>query len=458
MKRKGWILFCCLFCSYFCCCAQGGRLDHLLKSGEVRHAELGIAVKSVKEGKVLLEYRSDKSLQPASVCKLLASAFALMEKGGDFHYTTTVFTTGSQTGKVLDGDVVISAQGDPCLDSRYFPESVFLDRILDKVKQSGITCIQGRIRIERTEETVLPGTWLWEDVSNYYAAAYRSFNYKDNTYRLGFKTGPAGEEAELLSVEPEQPGIHFVSKVKASTENVDNAWIYGGPYSDRMYVLGTLPQNRRLIRIKGAMNRPDLCFRNELEEKLKEKGIRVEKKVLPEKERKVMLTIISPSLKEIVRETNKRSINLFAEALGKLVDENDYPQRCKELLQENSISSSGVQLKDACGLSVGNAVPAAVFTDLLVWAHRKLGEDFITSLPVAGTDAGLNAYCSAFPALKNRLKAKTGSYTGVRCLSGYLTTYQGKELAFTILINHFDGPPARLQRKVGEFLQSLLEL
>ena len=85
-----------------------------------------------------------------------------------------------------------------------------------------------------------------------------------------------------------------------------------------------------------------------------------------------------------------------------------------------------------------------------------LGWNFVASLPLAGTDAGLNPYVAANPALKNKLRAKTGSFAGVRCLSGYLTTKRGEILAFTILVNHFDGSPSLLQKKIGEFLCSFL--
>lgn len=455
--KKILILFICFLCGYVSkVWAQAEELERLLASSELKHAVAGISVKAVKDGQTIVEYASDRSLQPASVCKLLSSAFALKVKGKDFHYTTSVTTTGKIEKGILEGDIVIRVEGDPCLDSRFFPDYMFLDSLVETIGQKHIRKIQGEVRIEGNKNIILPGSWLWEDISNYYGAAYFPFNYKDNTYYLGFRTGKAGEKARLLFVEPEQPGLRFVSEVVAEQGNTDNAWIYGGPYSREMHILGTLPQNRELYRIKGAMHRPDLCFLSELERKLRQNRIVIENERLPGGEEKELITFTSPALKEIVRETNKKSINLFAEALGGLVADGNYPARCCQLLQEIGIDSSGVILRDACGLSAINAVPARVFTDLLVWAYRELGWDFVASLPLAGTDAGLNTYLSAAPVLKSKLRAKTGSFTGVRCLSGYLTTKKGEVLAFTILINHFNCPPARLQKRIGEYLATLL--
>lgn len=455
-KRFG-LLVCCLWGLFSGLRGQSAAaLDRLLKTAELKHAVVGISVKAVADGRILIDRWGDKSLQPASVCKLLSSALALKEKGADFHYRTSVWRSGDLTEGVLNGDIVIEAKGDPCLDSRYFPDYTFIDRLVDAIRQLNIRKIRGKIRIENNKQLVLPGSWLWEDISNYYGAACFPFNYKDNTYYLKFRTGLPGEEAVLLSVEPEQPGVRFVNEVKAGTGNTDDAWIFGGPYSKEMHILGTLPPKREVFPIKGAMHRPDLCFLEEIGKKLNEAGIVVENIEMGGGKKEKIETFVSPALRDIVRETNKKSINLFAEALGQLVDETNYPERCRVLLEEIGVGASGMVLKDACGLSAANAVPAGLFTNLLIWAYKTLGRDFVVSLPLAGADAGLNPYVAANSLLKNKLRAKTGSFAGTRCLSGYLTTGKGEILAFTILVNHFDCPPSRLQERIGEFLCAFL--
>ncbi len=447
---------CCFWGFVIDAWAQPEGLQRLLESPELRHAVVGISVKSLKDGRTVADYAGDKSLQPASVCKLLPTVLALKAQGSGFRYRTPVVATGRIEDGVLRGDIVIRPQGDPCPDSRYFPEYVFLDRMVEVIRRQKIRKIQGCIRVEGGEDAVLPGSWLWEDISNYYGAGCFPFNYRDNAYYLGFRTGEAGEKAELLSVEPEQPGVSFVNEVVAGTGNGDDAWIYGGPYSGVLHVTGRLPRNRQLYRIKGAMHHPVQCFLKEIEEKLKQYDIVVEKEVLPDAEEWELAVFTSPVLKEIVRITNKKSVNLFAEALGNLAAGGNFPTRCCSMLQEMGVDTSGILLRDACGLSVANALPAAVFSDVLLWAYKELGWDFVASLPLAGTDVGLNAYLAADPALKNKLRAKTGSFTGVRCLSGYLTRNNGEVLAFTVLVNHFTCSPARLQKRIGSFLSTLL--
>ena len=71
------------------------------------------------------------------------------------------------------------------------------------VEKKGIRRIQGKVIIEGARKGVrIPGSWPWEDVSNYYAALYLPFNYKDNTFTLQFRSGEAGKPVELISVTP----------------------------------------------------------------------------------------------------------------------------------------------------------------------------------------------------------------------------------------------------------------
>lgn len=75
---------------------------------------------------------------------------------------------------------------------------------------------------------------------------------------------------------------------------------------------------------------------------------------------------------------------------------------------------------------------------------------FWASLPEGGVDGGLVIYAD-HPVLRNNLRAKTGSFTGVRTLSGFLKTRNGQELAFTVLINHYTCTPKELQEAGSEF-------
>lgn len=434
---------------------QENALKRLLESRELQHAAVSISVKSSSTRSFVDAYQPAMALTPASVTKLLPTALALESKGAGFRYETPVFLTGGLENKVLEGNIILEASGDPCPDSRYFKNYGWIEGLVKKFRETGIDSVAGEIRIAGEDRPVAePGAWLWEDISNYYGACHFCFNYRDNTYTLKFRTGSAGTPAVLLETDPPQPGIRFRNELTASASAKDNAWIYGGPYSGLLCIKGTIPQQRPLFSVKGAIHHPAACFIAELTARLRQEGIGIGKKRLNDEKKREWFRFQSPPLGEIVRQTNKKSINLFAEALGRLVTSGNFQESCRQQLEKMGISAEGILLKDACGLSPLNAVPAEVFTDLLVRMRDK--EAFCLSLPVAGTDNSLNAYCANHPGLKNRMYAKTGSFAGVRCLAGYLHTRRGEWLAFTILVNHFSCSPAALQKAIGTYLEALL--
>ena len=221
-------------------------------------------------------------------------------------------------------------------------------------------------------------------------------------------------------------------------------------------MLFLIPANRSSFAVKGAMHHPDACFRAELEKRLKGKGIVLDKQKIKEGERHALLTMVSPFLKDIVYYTNKNSVNLFAEALGELISPTDYAKTVKAELSDMGIDSCGITLKDASGLSPANAVPAEVFTDVLIWARRYLSDAFVLSLPRGNVDWSLRIY-SDHPVLRGNVVAKTGSMSGVRALAGYLKTRQGETLAFTILVNNYVGDPVKVQECMRDLLKEVAD-
>ena len=301
----------------FCFCLWGWgvqgqpevALKQLLETPGLNHAAIGISVKKVGDGTTVLAHQAGMALTPASVTKLLPTVFALQERGKDFRFKTRVGYTGKIQDGTLTGDLILVAAGDPTLESRYFPNHSLLSPIVTALEKAGIQRIDGSIRVEGALPGVnIPGSWTWEDVSNYYAALYLPFNYRDNTCFYHFQTGVAGTPAKLKEIVPALPGVKIVNEVTAAVGNRDDAWVFGGPYSEVLCIRGTLPQNRTLFKVKGAIHRPAEVFVAELTDILKARGITVAKKKIEEQPRTEWLTLTSPELGEIVFHTNKASV------------------------------------------------------------------------------------------------------------------------------------------------------
>ena len=97
--------------------------------------------------------------------------------------------------------------------------------------------------------------------------------------------------------------------------------------------------------------------------------------------------------------------------------------------------------RDGSGLSRYDLVTPEALVTILTHVDRdaRLKEPFEASLPIAGRDGSLRNRMKN-TAAEGNARAKTGSMTAVRGLSGYVTSADGEPFAFSILANNFDTP------------------
>ena len=113
-------------------------------------------------------------------------------------------------------------------------------------------------------------------------------------------------------------------------------------------------------------------------------------------------------------------------------------------LMENKVPTQGLRFSDGSGLSRYDTATPLAITRLLGVAQKLDGADlFYNALPIAGIDGTLkNRFKGS--AAEGNLHAKTGTFSIVNCLSGYVTTRDGQRLAVSILTNFVeDGELAR---------------
>lgn len=445
---------------------SGGMEDTALKTliDSLPNASIGICIKEVETGKTIVDYNADKSLRPASVIKLLTTVTALDHLGKDYNYNTDVGYTGKLSSSTLKGSICIKASGDPTWGSKYFPDINIIDSIVNKISQAGIKTITNGFIVDKSGiYEGIPGKWLWEDIGNYYGSPSYALNYKDNTYKIEFSSKEAGANTKIKSVWPRPQSLKISNTVVASEENGDNAWIFGSPLSKTRLIKGHIPENRKSFRIKGALPDPAQIFINELCAGLKKKGIKCKPKLIFKKdlEYKKLFEIKSPSLEKIVYHTNQKSINLFAESIGKkLVSESgqtiDFGTKPTEFFvnywNKRGLKTNGIELYDFCGLSAFNIITPAFMTDLLVYVHKNedVAESLFFSLPLAGNSGTLKNFGKGTK-LHGNLYAKTGSMKSVRAYCGYIQR-TNKLYCFTIIINNYSSKDEKLIKFIVDFL------
>lgn len=442
-------------------------------SAGLTNSSIGIAVIDNKTGEELIKSVPQLSLAPASILKVATTATMLEVFGPDYRFKTTLSYSGIVRNDTLFGDLQIIGGGDPTLGSMYFPESGnFLNEWTGKVTNRAIRTVTGNLVVDASvyEPLQVPGSWVWEDLGNYYGAGACGLSVYDNLYEIHL-TSPemADQPTHVLKVVPEIPGLELQNEVRSSDINSDQAFVFGNPEDNFRIIRGTIPKGKDEFVVKASVPNPPALLAHEFRKKLAEKGISLKGNIRFEKAKPGSPTLtetLSPPLREIIRATNFESINLFAEhflkhlgwqktGLGSTKD------GCKFVVgfwKEKGIDVTGFFMNDGSGLSRFDAITASQICGVLNYMKMKsrYAADFEKSLPTAGTGT-LTAFSQAnFP--QDCLHAKSGSMTRVRCYAGYLKTDSGRDLSFAVMLNNFSCNMREATQKVEELLVELRKL
>lgn len=130
-------------------------------------------------------------------------------------------------------------------------------------------------------------------------------------------------------------------------------------------------------------------------------------------------------------------------------------------LEDAGVDLTGVELKDSCGLSSGQLVPARVISDVMqlgITGSATTMTRVLSELPVAGLTGTLH---DRFRTDDTRpaagvARAKTGTLTGTSALAGTTTTAEGRLLTYVIVADRVPsttgtlGARAALDRVVAD--------
>jgi D-alanyl-D-alanine carboxypeptidase/D-alanyl-D-alanine-endopeptidase (penicillin-binding protein 4) len=148
----------------------------------------------------------------------------------------------------------------------------------------------------------------------------------------------------------------------------------------------------------------------------------------------------------------KASQNQYAETLLKTVGP------AQPILRRWGVGAADLIQRDGSGLSRYDYVtPEAIVTILAHIGHdARLKGPFEASMPIAGKDGSLAGRMKG-TAAEGNARAKTGSMSNVRALSGYVTSGDGEPFVFSIIANNFDVSPDVILRAIDEIVVRLAQ-
>jgi len=457
-------------------------VESIANENDVAGGTLGVAVFDMTSQQQIYGFNDKKLLTPASILKLITTNVALNQFGPDYKFKTSLGYNGTIENGTLYGDLIIKGFGDPTFGSERFGENYHYKAILKKITESlinkEVNIIKGDIVIDASHYStqLISPKWLWEDIGNYYGAGAGGFNFNENKYEIYFKSGKEGAETEIIATKPGFLNVELVNEVFAGPPNSgDNAYVFGAPLSKYQYVRGTIPSYKDQFKIKAALPNPALTFAELLKDHLLKTGILCEgegKGHYSSTEgfdfKQIITQFYSPTLIEIIDKTNKKSINIYAEAILKLLSAScginamgNSLENVNNYLVNNNFQSKEFLIYDGSGLSPLNKVTTQLMSKMLCnIADEPYFDAFYKTLSIAGNkeNGGYLKNMLKGTNAANNLTAKSGYMKGTRSYAGYVTNNSNKLLSFTVIVNNYTCSNTQMKSYLEEILLKIAEL
>lgn len=394
-------------------------------------------------GETLLARDAERLLRPASTMKLLTTA-AVCRRAPEAELETRLSASATD-----GGTATLMGGGDP------FLSTMELHSLALALRQSGVTSCSAVEVIDPLAGAPRFGEgWMWDDEPSSFMPPLSAAPIDGGCVTVEVTGNEGGLDTRLV---PVAGGLEFVVEPDPGRLRVSR-----GRYTDAgvVTITGAVPTGETVSRritvpdpaAYTAWVLADALQRHRLLPDVDTVAVRSSAASHSSAQHTV---VFSRALAEVVERTNKQSDNLGAELLLRLLPTCDGAalgagsvevglETLREDVRRLGLDPDAYRLADGSGVSHYTLVSAELLVATLVDMHRRGGaglELFERSLPVAGVDGTLASRMRGTPA-EGRVRAKTGTISGVSGLAGYVTTVSGRPLAFAILVQNFVGPAA----------------
>lgn len=404
---------------------QANEIDKFIKqSGFEFRSTIGIYVKDLKTDTVLYKRNENKLLNPASSVKALTFGAIALVLGDDYKFETALF-------KDKNDNYYLKLAADPLLTHTN------LESIFKSLKNKKIN----NIYIDDTiiDKVPYPSGWMGEDswpnerkitpyiVDNNFvdilikrsSLSTRIDIIQNDNYKI-----PIINELELK--DKDSSAKQEIKIVKEYGEDLPIINFKGTIVQDEILKL-PVPDSELNFKIKvfSALDKNSIVYNKQLQNKK-----------VPADAKKV--TSISHSLKEISKEILCNSNNfvtevVFKAAAAKYINYEHpatYNDAIKMFYEAYNTDVNEIKLADATGVSRHNLVSAKFLAEKLTKLNNKtiIKEELATG--------GNGTLKDRLLFLKDNLKAKTGTLSGISTICGFLQTKKNKNIVFAIIIQN----------------------
>ena len=430
----------------YLCIAQplSKRLDSLLSDPMLKTSEVGISVYDLTAGQSLFRYQDQKLYRPASVEKIVTGVTALARLGSEATFDTALKMKGIVQNDTLHGSLYVVGGFDP----------LFMEEDMDSLVQSlvdrGIRYVTDSLvaDISMTDSLYWGAGWSWDDAPFEFQPYLSPLLLNRGCVKVTALPGQAGE-SPLVKCFPASSYYQLENQAKSQVPQsgkfkVTRNWMEQG---NRILLKGNV---ERAISKYVSMHRGDAFFMHVLKERLRAKGIEVPQEVYLTDSLSVVDSLpsfyqVRRPLQKVLKEAMKESDNLCAEAMFyqlasrctscSRVGAEQATKVIQAFIQnELGLDPKDYRIEDGSGVSLYNYVSPQLLMAYLKYAyvHSGLFAPLYDALPIAGIDGTLEHRMKKTTAYR-KVRAKTGSVTGVSSLVGYVKAANGHQLAFVII-------------------------
>jgi D-alanyl-D-alanine carboxypeptidase/D-alanyl-D-alanine-endopeptidase (penicillin-binding protein 4) len=342
--------------------------------------------------------------------------------------------------------------GDPTIGGRFADgdPTAYFRRWAGVLKEQGITRIEGDLVLDDSffDRQLIHPHWPKSDLGHWYAAPIAALALNDGCVHVQITPGVRPGAAARVSLIPPTRYLrvdnhtHTVSSSKEHAPRVSRR-----PGSDVIECEGGVYERSDPVMGWVTVDDPAVYFGTVMREVFAKENLPIVGEVRREPaigrstQFRARVAHRFPLLAALAV-TNKQSQNFYAEqilkTLGAERGDGSWQGGCqaaRTAMGELGLDPASYVLDDGCGLSRENRASPKAFTTLLAAMHQHShGQHYRQTLAVTGVDGTLRKRLTD-ESYRGRVLAKTGSFTGVRAMSGYVQTRSGEWLAFSLLIN-----------------------
>lgn len=454
--KKITLFFVLVLCTLSARAELPAAVTDALKIAGIPLSSVAIYVQAVdaniaNQGELSINLNAEKSMNPASVMKLVTTNAALDLLTPVYRWKTEAYKNGEIANGTLKGDLMIKGYGDPS-----FGEAEFR-RFLVSLQQAGIKQIKGDLIIDKSffaknvgsRNTFDNETWrAYNAIPSAFLVNGRNTSFKFVATEAGVNISQELEldEVKIINNMKLSQGAcgewrsHFGYTVKPTASGATVA--FNGTFSadcgerylelsvfnDEKYALYMFKKLWRQLggNLGGSFNG----------------NLKVQE--LPIGATKILEQVSDP-LGYVVRDINKWSDNLMARQLlltlaaeknGTPATEAKGAEVIKTWLASKNLNFNELVIENGSGLSRVERISAAHLGQLLVSAYQSpVMPELMASLPILSLDGTVQKRLKE-SAVSGRAHLKTGSIDGVSAIAGYILDEKNRRHVLVMLVNH----------------------